>query len=87
MANKRMAPSIACIRFKMHPHNFITPGNITIWSFAGLITVIILSLGGKFSLLGRCAFQETFTLIIRHSGDPLGCGIKNIAGSKQSEID
>jgi trk system potassium uptake protein len=114
----------------MHPHNFITLGNITIWSFAGLIavgtfllilpqsvngpaltpvdalftatsatcvtglvvvdtgsrlslfgqwvvlvliqigglgfmtlsTVIILSLGGKFSLLGRRAFQETFTL-------------------------
>ena len=23
----------------MHPHNFITLGNITIWSFAGLIAV------------------------------------------------
>jgi hypothetical protein len=37
-----------------------------------LSTVIILSLGGKFSLLGRRAFQETFTLIIRHSSEPLG---------------
>ena len=130
MANKRLTPSIACFRLKMHPHNFITPANITIWSFADLIavgtfllilpqsvngpaltpvdalftatsatcvtglvvvdtgshlslfgqwvvlvliqidglgfmtlsTVIILSLGGKFSLLGRRAFQETFTL-------------------------
>lgn len=40
--------------------------------FMTLSTVIILSLGGKFSLLGRRAFQETFTLIIRHSGEPLG---------------
>ena len=40
--------------------------------FMTLSTVIILSLGGKFSLLGHRAFQETFTLIIRHSSEPLG---------------
>jgi len=24
----------------MHPHNFITPGHITIWSFTGLIKAV-----------------------------------------------